>query len=133
MKKIISILSTLSLTSTLTFPLIFCKQNKPLTYLDRDRTLITCNKNEKIGNIRIRYTTNDDPDTEKTNILLWCTGTPNIRELTEKVYDKAWDLFYVKFKKTMNLKTYGVEEWVAGLYPYSKEWDKIYPDNYFIN
>lgn len=157
-KKIAILLITILLLGLcISLPVVFVtaasnKARLENSYLERDRTHIFCDKNQKIGQAIIKYNIKDDENNNsndifknnyKYTIFLWCTNQPNNWNL-DKVYNVAVGLFYLKYENIMNLKNYSIIDSGGVNEIYSKEWNKKYDtsnfrkkyknfDNYFIN
>ncbi|MFU0251975.1 hypothetical protein [Spiroplasma sp. Moj] len=156
-KKIAILLITILLLGLcISLPIVFvtAANNKTKfenSYLDRNRTRIYCDKNQKIGQALIDYTIKDEENNsndifknnDKYTIFLWCTNQPNNWNL-DKVYNPVYSLFYLTYKNIMNLQDFSVNDTGGIDEIYSKEWNKKYDisnfwgkyknfDNYFIN
>lgn len=136
--KIISVVTLLSIVLIITFIVLLTttlfnneKDKQKRTFLDRDGTEIVCQRYKKIGSIKIKYKTKDEPTNIKYTIQLWCTEKPNRKGIDNEVRS-AERKFFSKYEKKMNLKDSNIYDWDA-FDTVSKEWDKKYPDNYFIN
>ncbi|MBH8623144.1 hypothetical protein [Spiroplasma sp. hyd1] len=136
-KKIAILLITILLLGLcISLPIVFVtaannKSKFENSYLDRDRTRIFCEKNEKIGQAIIDYTIENDKNKDendifknnnKYTIFLWCTDETNLN--FDKVYNVVYSLFYLTYKNIMNLKNFSINSIERDIY--SKLWNKKY-------
>lgn len=157
-KKIAILLITILLLGLcISLPIVFvtAANNKTKfenSYLDRDKTRIYCDKNQKIGQALIKYNIKNNENnnfndifknSNKYTIFLWCTNKTNNSDIY-KVHSPVYSLFYLTYKNIMNLKKFWIIDTGGIDEIYSKEWNKKYDtsnfrekyknfDNYFIN